>query len=244
MDLRGKAAFVTGGGRGIGAACVRALAARGAEVFFTYHRSAASARQLVDDLTTTGALVDAAPCDVVRDDDVGRAVDACVRRFGGVDVLVNNAGVLPRFAAIEDLDEATWDDTLAVNLKGMFLATRAALPHLKARDAGRVVNMASIAGQMGGRAGVHYAASKAGVLGFTKALATELAQYGILVNAVAPEIVDTDLTPRKTRERLKDLNLLKRLLRPEEVADVVVFLCEQDHMTGQTITLNAGRYVL
>jgi NAD(P)-dependent dehydrogenase (short-subunit alcohol dehydrogenase family) len=183
--------------------------------------------------------------DVSQPLDAQRAVETTVAHFGGLAILINNAGICPLTPPAE-ITEAEWDQVLAVNLKGAFLCIQAALPMLQASGWGRVVNIASLGGQMGGVAvGVHYAASKAGLLGLTKSFARHLASYGITVNAVAPGTTETDLTavwPESIRQDLEARIPLSRFVRPEEVADTVAFLCSTaaDAITGATIDVNAG----
>jgi 3-oxoacyl-[acyl-carrier protein] reductase len=183
--------------------------------------------------------------DISQPLDAQRAVETTVAHFGGLEILINNAGVCP-LTPPDEITEAEWDQVLAVNLKGAFLCIQAALPMLQASGWGRVVNIASLGGQMGGVAvGVHYAASKAGLLGLTKSFARHLAQYGTTVNTVAPGTTETDLTaawPEPIRKDLKSRIPLSRFVRPEEVAGTVAFLCSTaaDAITGATIDVNAG----
>lgn len=241
MDLKDRVALVTGGSRGVGAATVRAFAREGCATAFTYHERKDRAEEVRQEAEALGSQAQVFRCDVASEGDCRRTVEGTVEAFGRLDVLVNNAGVLIR-ARIEDLTDEVWERTLRVNLKGVYHMCRYALPHLR-RTRGRIVNVASIAALMGGVVGVHYAASKAGLLGFTKALAPEVAPDGVLVNAIAPDAVDTEMIGPEIRERVKDLNLRRRLLSPEEVADGILFLAKTDVLTGQTLNYNAGRYV-
>jgi 3-oxoacyl-[acyl-carrier protein] reductase len=242
--LGGRTALVTGAARGIGLAIAGALVRCGANVALVDVDPAAleEAARLVDrDVLPIEA-------DVSRPDDVHRAVDTTLERFSGLEILVNNAGICP-LTSPDEITEAEWDRVLAVNLKGTFLCIQAALPALRAAGWGRVINIASLAGQMGGIAvGVHYAASKAGLLGLTKSFARHLAPYGVTVNAIAPGTAETDLTaawPESIRQDLKAKIPLGRFVRPEEVAETVTFLCSTaaDAITGATIDLNAGLFM-
>jgi NAD(P)-dependent dehydrogenase (short-subunit alcohol dehydrogenase family) len=241
MKLEGKVAIVTGGSRGIGRATVLALAKEGCRVSFTYLEHKDRAEEVLRELEARGHEGMALRCDVAHSEDARRVVDATVDRFGKLDILVNNAGVLIP-ASIDELTDEVWERTLQVNLKGALNMCRWALPHLRKRG-GRIVNVSSIAGLMGGVVGVHYAASKAGLLGFTRALAPEVAPDGILVNSIAPDAVDTEMLLPELRPKVEKLNLLRRVLRPEEVAQGILFLAKTETLTGQTLNFNAGRYV-
>ncbi len=241
MELDGRVGLVTGGSRGIGRATVLALAGDGCKVSFTYHERREKAEEtlrMLEDQDSTGR---AHQCDVASREDAQRVVAATVEEFGRLDILVNNAGVLIP-ARIEELTDEVWERTLRVNLKGILHMCRYALPHLR-KTHGRIVNVSSIAGLMGGVVGVHYAAAKAGVLGFTRALAPEVAPDGVLVNSIAPDAVDTEMLLPELRSKVEQLNLLKRVLKPEDVARGILFLAKTDTLTGQTLNFNAGRYV-
>jgi len=175
-------------------------------------------------------------------DEVEAMVETVVRELGGVDILVNNAGVLTIRRSILDVSEEDWERVININLKGVFNCCKAVVKYMIGKG-GKIVNISSIAGKMGGTVGVHYAASKAGVIGLTMALASELAPYGITVNAVAPGAVDTEFIPEELKEELAKRVPLGRIAHPEEVSSTVVFLLENDHITGETINVNGGRYM-
>jgi 3-oxoacyl-[acyl-carrier protein] reductase len=238
--LVGRTALVTGAGRGMGRAISQRLAGLGARLALgdlDAHALDETAAKIVEQ----GGEAATYAFDV-SDADAVRAVFA---HIGHLEILVNNAGICP-LTPPEEIAEAEWDRVLAVNLKGAFLCCQAALPALCATGWGRVINIASLAGQMGGIAvGIHYAASKAGLLGLTKALARHLAPHGVTVNAIAPGPVDTDLTagwPEQTRQDLQTSMPLGRFIRPEEIAEVVALLCSPAAagITGATIDVNAG----
>lgn len=243
MDERylvGRTALITGAGRGLGRAISRRLARLGAEVILADIDQTALAESS-HMLSEEGGLVSTRVFDVSNAAEV-RAVFAGLPQLH---ILVNNAGICPLTPA-EEISEAEWDRVLAVNLKGAFLCTQAALPLLKQAGWGRVINISSLAGQMGGIAvGVHYAASKAGLLGLTKSFARLLAPYGITVNAIAPATLETELTARWPAELRQDLSQrmsIGRLISPDEAAEAVAFLCSPaaDPITGATIDINAG----
>lgn len=243
-ELVGRTALVTGAARGIGLAIATALAEQGAGL--------ALLDVDVDPLALAGRAIGARAltikADVSRLEDVQRAVDLTVERFGGLDILVNNAGICP-MSAFADITEAEWDRVLAINLKGAFLCCQAALPDLRrSGQRGRVVNIASVAGQMGGVAvGAHYAASKAGLVGLSKSLAQVLAADGVTVNCVAPGTVATDMTldwSEATHADLKDKIPLGRFAQPQEIAEAVLFLASDraGFITGATLDVNGGLY--
>ena len=238
--LAGRAALVTGAGRGLGRAISRRLAELGAWVVLGDVDAGAldeTARLIKDQ----GGEVSTYVFDVSDAD----AVQSAFAHIGQLEILVNNAGICP-LTPSDEISEAEWDQVLAVNLKGAFLCIQTALPGLRTSGWGRVINIASLAGQMGGiSVGVHYAASKAGLLGLTKAFARLLAPYGITVNAIAPGTIETDLTagwPEQIRQDLQAKIPLGRFMQPEEVAEVVAFLCSPAAavITGATIDVNAG----
>jgi 3-oxoacyl-[acyl-carrier protein] reductase len=245
--MRKKIALVTGASRGIGRAIALELAAS-FTVVVNYARRGADAAAAVAAIEAAGGAA------VALQADVGdrAAVDAMFRdldaRFGGLDVLVNNAGIGARVDRLTDIDDDTWRRTLAVNLDGAFFCLRAAVPRLRAAGGGRVVNVSSGAARTGGTIGAHYAASKAGMLALTVRAARELAAEGIAVNAVLPSVIETEMMQALARDdaaraRLRAQFPIGRFGRPEDVAAVVRFLCEQApaYLTGECIALHGGR---
>ena len=240
QTLAGRTALVTGAARGLGSAISRWLAGLGARVALGDVDADALAEAARSIHNQGGETV----CCVFDVSDAA-AVRSAFAAIGRVEILVNNAGICP-LTPPEEIDEAEWDRVLSVNLKGAFLCTQAAMPGLRTAGWGRVINLASAAGQMGGVAvGVHYAASKGGLLAMTKSFARLLAPFGATVNAIAPGAAETDLTagwPEPVRQDLRTKVPLGRLIQPEEVAAVVAFLCspEAAAITGATIDVNAG----
>ncbi len=238
--LTGRTALVTGAGRGLGRAISQHLAELGACVILGDIDAAA--------LNETAHLIDqqgGQTATYVFDISDAGAVQSTFARIDRLEILINNAGICP-LTPPDEISEAEWDRVLAVNLKGAFLCIQAAWPKLQASDWGRVINIASLAGQMGGVVvGVHYAASKAGLLALTKAFARLLMPYGVTVNAIAPGGLDTDLTagwPEQVRQNLQAKIPLGRFIQPAEVAEVAAFLCSPAAaaITGATIDVKAG----
>src|SRR5262245_9275607 len=249
MRCSGAVALVTGGQQGIGRAIAVALAREGADVVLNYLDNAAAAERVAEDVRAAGRRCRLVQGDVSRARDVAALVDAAERDMGPVDVLVNNAGIFPRSTFL-DLAEAEWDRVHGVNLKGSFLAAQAVARRLVARGApGAIINLASAAAYRSSPRGTHYVASKAGVVGLTRAMALELAPHGIRVNAIAPGLTDT-AQPRDGHSEAEVQAMarqvpLGRMGQPEDVAAVAVFLAsgEARHVTGQVIHVNGGAYL-
>jgi len=244
--LAGKVAIVTGGTRGIGLAIARLLAEDGASVVVS-GRDAARLDAAVKDLEARGAAVLGVAADAARREDVDRLVEATRERFGRIDVLVNNAGIT-RDQLLVRMKDDDWDQVLDTNLRGVFLMVRAVGKVMMRQKGGRIISIASTAGVMGNPGQVNYSAAKAGVIGLTKAAARELAHWNILVNAVAPGLIETDMAaavPAEAREEMIQQVPLKRIGQAREVAEVVRFLAGEgaSYITGQTIHVNGGLYM-
>ncbi|MBC8044492.1 MAG: 3-oxoacyl-[acyl-carrier-protein] reductase [Rhizobacter sp.] len=244
ISLKGKSALVTGGTRGIGKVIALKLAEAGADVAFTYKASEEKAQSLKAALETLGVKSLAIKSDAASFSEAQTAVDATVAAFGGVSVLVNNAGIT-RDTLLLRMSEQMWDDVLDGNLKSVFNFTKAvAKPMMSKRD-GRIINITSVIGLMGNAGQANYAASKAGMIGFTKSIAKELASRNILVNAVAPGFIGTEMTDALSeaqRTQIENEIPLGKVGSAEDVANAVLFLCSPmaAYITGETIRVDGG----
>jgi 3-oxoacyl-[acyl-carrier protein] reductase len=243
IDLGGKTAFVTGSTRGIGLAIARAYHAAGAKVAIV-GRDAERARAVAAGLGSGAAGV---ACDVAAADQVEAALAAAESALGPVDILVNNAG-LTRDNILLRLTEADWDAVLDANLKGAFHTTRTAIKGMMKRRSGRIINVTSVVGLTGNKGQANYAASKAGLIGFTKSVAKEYAGRGILANCIAPGYIETDMTsglPEAAKATLLQGIALGRLGRPEDVAGAALFLASDlaSYITGQVLVVDGGLVV-
>lgn len=246
--FEGKVVMVTGGGTGIGAACVECFASLGASVACCYNKSAESADALADRLAQCGTPIHTVKMNVACSGEVRDAIAGVRDYFGShVSVLVNNAGDQIRTMPIEEMEEELWDLVLAVNLKGAFLCSKYCIPEMKSAGWGRIINMSSISARSGGGPGAaHYAASKAGLESFTRSLAKELGPFGITANAVSPGVVYTPIHERhntpENLEKLRQMIPALRLGAPDEVAGAVAFLASDDasYINGAILPVNGG----
>lgn len=238
IDLSARCALVTGGGRGIGKAIALALGAAGANVAVNYRDHAQSAEAVVDAIQRLGRKAIAVRADVSDAAAVAAMFATIERQLDGVDVLINNAGIALH-RGLDDLTEADFDRTIAVNLKSAFLCAQAALVHMRANRWGRIVNISSGAARAAGVVGAHYNASKAGMEGLTRGYAARLVKEGITVNAVAPSLIQTEMLAPRIDAAARSVPL-GRLGLPDEVAKVVVMVIGNAYMTGQTIQVNGG----
>ncbi len=246
MKLEGKVALVTGGAQGIGRAIALALVREGAKVAIS-DVNLARAQETGREIEAQGREALAVGGNVANAQEAEAMVQKTAEKFGRVDILVNNAGIT-RDQVLLRMKEEDWDSVLSVNLKGIFNCTKAALRPLLKQKGGKIINIASVTGQMGNAGQANYAASKAGVIGFTKSIAREYASRNIQVNAVAPGFIDTAMTqaiPQKGREFLIQQIPMGRLGTPEDVAEAVIFLASPaaDYITGQVLAVNGGMYM-
>ncbi|WP_210363788.1 3-oxoacyl-[acyl-carrier-protein] reductase [Bacillus sp. REN3] len=244
MRLEGKIALVTGAARGIGHEIALELAREGASVAVNYAGSEAKAQALADEIKAMGREAFAIQADVSNSESVTGMVKETIDRFGRLDILVNNAGIT-KDNLLMRMKESEWDDVININLKGVFLCTKAVTRQMMKQRSGRIVNISSIVGVSGNAGQANYVAAKAGVIGLTKTSAKELASRGITVNAVAPGFITTDMTD-KLGEEVKEEMLkqipLGRFGNPKDIARTVVFLASEDssYMTGQTLHIDGG----
>lgn len=240
-ELTGKVALVTGASRGIGRAIAIALAEQGADVAVNFLSHEVEAREVCAQIGKLGRRALAVRADVSLAPEVDKLVGAVRSELSEVSVLVNNAGI-SRPQPLHEITERDWDDILTVNLKSMFLVTQALLPAMRKARWGRIINLSSVAAQLGGVIGPHYAASKAGCIGLTHSYAALLAKEGITVNAIAPALVETEMITGNPKAR-PDIIPLGRFGKVEETAAVAVMLACNGYITGQTINVNGGWYM-
>ena len=239
--LTGNVALITGGSRGIGAACAKKLAALGADIAVIYAGNAEKANEVCTACQALGVRARAYQCDVADFDAVKQTVAAVKAELGSVDILVNSAGIT-RDGLVAAMCEADFDAVIDTNLKGTFNMIRHCARLFLRAGRGRIVNISSVAGVAGNAGQANYSASKAGVIGLTKSVARELAPKGITCNAVAPGFVATDMTAALplTDEQIRAAVPLGRMAKPEEIADAVAFLLQSDYITGQVLCVDGG----
>jgi 3-oxoacyl-[acyl-carrier protein] reductase len=245
MRLSGKSVVVTGASRGLGRAIAIACAAEGAAVAVTYERQADAAAAVVAEIAGLGGTAMAVPLDVRQRPGVRAAFAAVRETLGGIDVLINNAGI-NKPTDFEDITDEDWDAVLAVNLRGVFVCCQEVLGHLRERGGGAIVNVSSVSGEYGGPRTAHYAASKAGVIALSQCLARRAARDGIRVNVLSPGLIASEMAARGLAGlgTLADGILVGRLGRAEEVARAAVFLASEDasYVTAETLRVNGGLY--
>ncbi len=244
LSLEGKVAVVTGASRGIGRAIALELARRGAAVVVNYNRAADKAQEVVAAIRAAGGQAEAFQADVADFQQAKALIDFAVKTVGGIHILVNNAGIT-RDNLIMLMKEEEWDTVIATNLKGTFNCSKAAVRPMMRKRWGRIINISSVAGTIGNPGQTNYSASKAGQIGFTKALAREVASRNITVNAIAVGYIETDIwegVPEEARQQILQMIPLGRKGEPEEVAYTVAFLASDQaaYITGQVIGVNGG----
>jgi len=248
IDFHGKTALITGGSRGIGRACALTLARHGCRVAINYRSNEAAATEVVETARRAETIARAYQADVTEVAQIQSLVQAVVRDFGCIDILINSAGIA-QIVGVQDIMEEDWDRMMRVNLKGAFFCCQEVLKQMQAQKSGRIVNVASTAGQMGGFiVGVNYSASKAGVICLTKSLAKYAVPYGVAVNCVAPGLIDTEMTSSYPPDRVKSLVAsipMGRMGSAQEVANGVAFLASAaaEYITGTTLYINGGTYL-
>lgn len=245
-ELKGKVAIVTGGSRGIGSSIALELAKNGAKVVINYNIRKELADKVVAEINEFGGEAYAVQADVSESNEAAYLVQETINHFGQLDILVNNAGIT-RDSTFKKLSEEDWRKVIDVNLNSVYNNTSAALPYLLESEAGRIINISSIIGQAGGFGQTNYAAAKAGLIGYTKSLALELAKSNVTVNAICPGFIGTEMVqaiPEKVLAGIVEKVPQKRLGKPEEIARGVVFLCKDgDYITGQQLNINGGLYM-
>ncbi len=249
MLLEGKNALVTGGSQGIGAAASLELGREGANVCLTYRKHDTEAKKYADEILSMGRKALAIKCDISSFSEAENVVKSAIDEFGGLDILVNNAGM--NWDGVSwKMSEEQWDRVIEVNLKGYFNFTRQIAPIFKDQKYGKIINITSINGLRGKFGQSNYSASKAGIIGFTKAVAKELGAFNVNVNAVAPGLIETTMLKESdSRDKIIDMAMneivLKRVGQPEDLANVVAFLASDKarHVTGEVIKVDGGQYI-
>ena len=244
MKLEGKKALVTGASRGIGRAIALALAAEGADVVVNYAGSEAAAKAVAAEIEAMGRKALVIQADISANAAATAMIDQAVKEFGRLDILVNNAGIT-RDGLLMRMKEEDWDAVLTTNLKGVYNCTKAAVKYMMKQKAGHIVSISSVVGLTGNAGQANYAAAKAGVIGFTKAVAKEVAPRGITVNAVAPGFIQTDMTAVLNEKQVEGMLAtipLHKLGDPTDIAKAVLFLASDDaaYITGQTLHVDGG----
>ena len=239
--LKGKTAVVTGGSRGIGRAICLKFAENGADIAFLYAGNTVKAEETLQELESLGAKVKAYQCNVADADEVAETVKEITKDFGGIHILVNNAGIT-KDKLVPMMKTADFDTVIDTNLKGVFYMTKGVYPLFLKQKSGKIINISSVSGLMGNPGQANYAASKAGVIGLTKSVAKELASRGVCCNAIAPGFIATEMTEDFKNDALVDAIPMKRFGEGEEVANLALFLASEhsDYITGEVIRIDGG----
>lgn len=245
--LTGKNAIVTGSSRGIGKSIAIKLAELGANIILNYRNNVASVKEVIKEIETKGVKVMAIQGDVSNFEDAKKVVDEAKEKLGSIDILVNNAGIT-KDTLLMRMKEEDFDKVIEVNLKGVFNCTKNIVPIMMKQRSGRIINISSIVGLSGNAGQSNYAAAKAGIIGFTKSIAKEIATRGITVNAVAPGFISTDMTDvlsEKVKEEIKKNIPLRRIGEGKDIANTVAFLASDmgSYITGQVISVDGGMHI-
>jgi len=244
--LSGRIAVVTGGSRGIGAAVAKGLGKEGATVIINYNHSQEEAETVVNEIKAMGSLAVAVQADISDAEATKVFIEKALADFGKIDILVNNAGIT-RDKTFKKMSFEEWHKVIDTNLSSVFNTCKIALPSMLEQKYGRIINISSVIGQAGGFGQTNYAAAKAGLVGFSKSLALETAKGGVTVNCICPGYIATEMVkamPENVREAIIAMVPMKKLGDPDEIAKGVVFICESEYMTGQSLNLNGGLYML
>ena len=234
--------IVTGAAKGIGKAIAKEFANKGYNVVINYNTSEAAAMELREELTNQGKTVEIYKADVSKKEEVKGLIEFTINRFGKIDVLVNNAGI-SEIIPFADIDEENWEKMIDNNLKSVYLTTKEAIENMLKYKDGHIINISSIWGITGASCEVHYSTAKAGIIGFTKALAQEMGPSNIKINAIAPGIIDTEMNKELSEEELIEIEKeipLGKMGKAEDVAKAVAFLVESNYITGQIIRIDGG----
>jgi 3-oxoacyl-[acyl-carrier protein] reductase len=245
FNFKSKTVLVTGGSRGIGEACVKLFADANADIAFTYNSNKKNAEELVKKYSSV-IKIKAYKINLSKRDEIEKNVNEIISEFGRIDVLVNNAGIW-EYGKADEMSLEQWENTIKINLTGTFIFTKSVIPLMKKNKFGRIINITSTAGQRGEPFYSHYAASKGGIISYTKSLASELGEYGITVNSVAPGWVITDMTKdvfadKEYREKVRNEIPVKRIAEAEDIAGPVLFLASDlaKHINGEILNVNGG----
>lgn len=247
MNLKDRTAIVTGGSRGIGRTISLQLASKGANIVVNYNKNAKAAQEVVKEIEALGGKAFAIQADVGRSNEVDVFVKKVLEKFGRIDILVNNAGITSDNLLLR-MKEEEWDAVLNTNLKGAFLMTKAVIRKMIKNRKGKIINITSIVGSLGNAGQSNYSAAKAGLIGFTKSIAKEVAVRGIQVNAIAPGYIETEMTdslPDKMKENMICMIPAKKIGKPDDIANMVAYLSSDlsDYITGQVIHIDGGMYM-